>query len=432
MPLTLLRLLLALVALLGARFHRLPLLVVGRGWLLAGLLVLPSLLVVWELLRRRKPDGRWRRRLGLVALTTAAVALATTTAIEGRFQWMRRSVLAAEPERLARLGSHLMVGYQSPDEVRMLIGKRAIAGVFITARNVVGKDAPAIRREVASFQQARSAGDAPLFIAADQEGGPVSRLSPPLHRQGPPSNLDEPCRRDAAACDQLASAYGEFQGIGLAELGVNLNFAPVVDLDHRVNNPDDRFTRIRQRAISSDPAVVTRAADAYCRGLDRAGVRCTLKHFPGLGRVWGDTHLAAARLDATPAELVRSDWAPFRALMQTPGRFTMLAHVTLTALDPDQPVSLSRRVVGGLLRGEWGHEGPLVTDDFSMMAIHRSRSGAGGAAVEALNAGVDLILVSYDTDLYYPVMYALLRADREGRLDPAALRRSKARLGRQR
>jgi beta-N-acetylhexosaminidase len=427
----LLRLACAALLLVAATYHRVSLLVVGRAWMLASLLVLPSLLIGYQVARRRLPGGRWRARIGFLAMLLAGAALTTTLVIEARYRWMRHAVLAAEPERLARLGRHVVVGYLSTDEVRALIGKRGIGGVFITARNVQGKDAAAIRQEVDSFQAIRrSTGEPPLWIASDQEGGPVSRLSPPLHRQSPASSLAEPCARDPRACDELATAFGEVQGTGLSALGVNLNFAPVVDLDHHVVNPDDRYSRISQRAISSNPTVVAAVAEPYCRALEKKGVRCTLKHFPGLGRVWGDTHLGGAQLDTPLAELASSDWLPFRALMRAPDRFAMLAHVKLMAIDPERPASISKRVVAGLLRGEWGYDGPIVTDDFSMMAIQQSRSGAGGAAVEALNAGVDLVLVSYDPDQYYAVMYALLRADRDGRLDGERLRRSEARLAR--
>src|SRR5262249_26633459 len=114
------------------------------------------------------------------------------------------------------------------------------------------------------------------------------------------------------------------QGRELAGLGVNLNFAPVVDVDHGIINPADRYTQVHQRAISSDPAIVTDVAGAYCAGLAEAGVRCTLKHFPGLGRVFDDTHAGTAELTAQPDELEQSDWIPFRALIGNVNTFTML------------------------------------------------------------------------------------------------------------
>jgi beta-N-acetylhexosaminidase len=209
-----------------------------------------------------------------------------------------------------------------------------------------------------------------------------------------------------------------------------LNFAPVVGLDRGLVNPADRFTCIRQRAISNDPVIVTAAAGAYCDGLHEAGVRCTLKHFPGLGRVFADTHLGGASLEVAPNELAQSDWVPFRALMGRADAVTMLGHVTLTALDPSRPVSFSGPAVASLLRGEWHYRGVLITDDFSMGAVYRSRDGIAEAAVAAINAGVDLVLVSFDTDQFYPVMHGLLTADREGRLQPEALRQSEERLSR--
>jgi beta-N-acetylhexosaminidase len=188
------------------------------------------------------------------------------------------------------------------------------------------------------------------------------------------------------------------------------------------------LTRIHERAIAADPHVVTDVANHYCAGLWETGVRCTLKHFPGLGRVYEDTHRESANLSAEIAELVATDWVPFRALMPGINAFTMLGHVRLTAIDRQRPASFSRPVVAGLLRGDWNSDGILVTDDFCMAAVTDSREGVGGASVAALNAGVDLILVSYDSDQFYPMMHALLKADAEGRLRPDALRDSDRRL----
>ncbi len=222
------------------------------------------------------------------------------------------------------------------------------------------------------------------------------------------SHSDWNARREAVR------AYAADVGRSLSGLGINLNFAPVVDLDHGVSNPNDRYTRIGARAISSDPKIVADVAGEYCRGLARHGVHCTIKHFPGLGRVFEDTHLEHATL-ATPAEeLTKSDWLPFKDLMQQKSMFTMLAHVRLAAIDRDRPASVSVPVVSGLLRGDWKYDGILVTDDFSMRAAYRSDGGLARASISALNAGVDLILISYDPDQYFPVVHALLRAQAQG------------------
>jgi beta-N-acetylhexosaminidase len=174
---------------------------------------------------------------------------------------------------------------------------------------------------------------------------------------------------------------------------------------------------------------VSEVAETYCATLIEAGIRCTLKHFPGLGGVAADTHVETADLTIPEAELAAADWVPFRALMNRAGILTMLGHARLVAVDPQRPSSFSRAVIDGLLRRSWRHDGILLTDDFTMEAVFRSPEGLGGASVAALNAGIDLILVSYDPDQYYVVTAALIAAHRHGRLRPDTLLQSDARLG---
>jgi beta-N-acetylhexosaminidase len=411
---------------------RTPLFAGWRYMVLAILLALPAILVAFEIwwLRRNRSAPRILRAASFGALSLAVIAFGTTAALELNFQYKRQAVLSADAAQLQKLGAHILVGYRSEAMLQALMERRAIAGVFISARNVEGKTVEAVRDNVGALQaMRRQQGLAPLWIATDQEGGPVSRLSPPLMRQ---STLAEivALHRDPSERLLAIRQYAGRQGRALASLGVNLNFSPVVDLNHGLQNPEDRLTRIATRAISSDPKVVTQVADLYCATLKMTGVHCTLKHFPGLGRVYDDTHKVTAELDAPSAELERSDWLPFRQLMADDSTFTMLSHARLSALDPDRPTSFSQAVVKGLLREEWKHDGILVTDDFSMGAVTLSREGAAGGAIAALNAGVDLILVSYDPDQYFYVMYALLAADRGGKLRGEMLERSGKRLAR--
>jgi beta-N-acetylhexosaminidase len=356
--------------------------------------------------------------------------LTTTLAIEAHFHWVRHQVLHTDPAKIERVGRHLIVGYRSLEEVRELVRLRGVAGVFVSSRNVTGKSIDEIRQDIDSLQRIRKEqGLPPLWIATDQEGGIVSRLSPPLTRL-PPLSAIVARSADVAQQKQAVRQYALRQGRGLAEVGVNLNFAPVVDVNHKVINPDDRFTRIHQRAISHDPAVVAQVAAWYCSALEEAGVRCTLKHFPGLGRVFEDTHKDRANLKTSVTELTGTDWVPFRMLMRETNAFTMLSHVRLTSIDGDYPVSASPSVIAGLIRDKWKYDGILITDNFTMMGIYRSNSGIDRASIRALNAGVDLILVSWDTDQYYRVVYALMKADEGGELDRNALRQSDRRLAR--
>lgn len=411
---------------------RSPFLFAVRSWALKGLIVVPLSVILVEawVLYTSRPIQRTVRVLASVGLIAAALALSTTVVREARFRWVRHEVLQADATKLEKLGRHLIVGYVDQAEVRRLVRLKAVGGIFLSSRNVRGKSVTKIRQEMQSFQaERREQGVLPLWIATDQEGGIVSRLSPPLPRQ---PSLSEVVKRGPGELQRYRAVrrYAENQARGLANVGVNLNFAPVVDLNHQVVNPDDRYTRIYRRAISSDPKVVAQVARWYCKALEEAGVRCTLKHFPGLGRVFEDTHFGHANLGTCVTELSETDWVPFRILMRETKAFTMLGHVRLTALDSDRPVSLSPAVVAGLIRGKWNHDGLMITDNFSMYAVYRSRCGIENGSVQALNAGVDLILVSYDPDQYYPMMYALLKADQEGKLDPNILQRSDRRLER--
>ena len=409
---------------------RSSLLAAVRPMALAGLVVLSLALIFAEgwALRSSRPGHRLLTVLNALGLSMAVLALTCTLVLEARFHWERYQVLRADPRELEGLGRHVIVGYRDIEEVRELVRLRAVAGVFITTRNVRGKSLEQVRQEIQSVQSIRETQGLPrLWVATDQEGGMVSRLSPPLPELPPISEMVERSA-DRAQLEQAVRKFATTQGRGLADLGVNLNLAPVVDLNHNIRNTGDVYTLIYRRAIAHDPGVVTQVAGWYCAALEETGVSCTLKHFPGLGRVSGDTHFVAARLDTPVAELTGTDWMPFLELMRHSGVFTMLGHVRLTALDPDLPVSMSPAVVGGLLRTKWKYDGVLITDDFCMSAVYRSSFGIGNGSVQALNAGVDLILVSWDESQYYRVMHALLTAAGQGRLDVKALARSDCRL----
>jgi beta-N-acetylhexosaminidase len=426
------KLLVALVCLAGAGLVRSPGYAELRPWLLVLLLAGSALTALASL--------GWRRnRLELVPFAISIAALLFTASIETRFQLTKRAVLRAEPATLQKLSRHIIVGFGQWDAVRALVTRGLIGGVFVTRRNVVGLDAAAIAGEIAALQAIRRAQALPpLWIATDQEGGGVARMTPPLPRQPTLAtatrNLPGTDRQSAVAA--IVAAYALEQGRGLAGLGFNLNFAPVVDLDHGVNNPADAYSRISSRAISADPAVVADVAGIYCDGLAAVQVLCTLKHFPGLGRVFEDTHVNEGALRQSVAELEATDWVPFRRLLgdasgQPARPAVMVGHVRLPALDPAQPVSTSAVAINGLLRTAWGFDGLVITDDLCMGAIYNSREGIGRASVGALNAGVDLLLISWDGDQLYPVLAALLAANTAGGPDGLAdgtLARSARRL----
>jgi beta-N-acetylhexosaminidase len=365
----------------------------------------------------RTAGGRWLVALWLLPPLAVVPAIVS-------FEFTKFRVLRTAPQLRQDLGRHFVVGYSSFDEVAQLAAKGLIGGVYVTGSNVAGKDPLQIRAEIAVLQERRrDAGWPPLIVATDQEGGAVSHLSPPLMRLPPLSALAE-LPPDIRA--KLAEELGRAQGRELASIGVTVNFAPVLDLKPPVRRTRlDLNTRIGDRAISGDPAVVSDVALGFVRGLEAAGVDATIKHFPGLGRVASDTHIVSAALDTPLDELEASDWRPFRDVLAGTKAQLMVGHVNLTAVDPDRPASHSKAVIDGIIRKRWNYDGVIITDDLDMGAVF---THVCTAVVEALNAGADLLLVAYDGAQFYR-MFACASAARN-KLDPEMLAKSAARLDR--
>ena len=361
----------------------------------------------------------WRRHLPRHMAWVLVAVLAVTLWREAEYRAQRDAVLDAG-EAMQAVGRHFIVGYTDFEEVKLLAARGLIGGIYLARRNLRGRELAEVAAEIEALQAIRQRAELPpLIVAGDQEGGPVSHLSPLLEAMPPLASV-------AGHGDDAGYRYGLQQAAGLAALGVNLNFGPVVDLrPPGADNPHDRLTRLSARAISNDPATVSIVAGGYIDGLNESGVRATIKHFPGLARVRADTHLFAARLDDTPDELA-TDWQPFRTLAHHPGTAMMLGHVTLAAIDPERAASHSAAVVDGLLRGDWGYEGVLVTDDLNMGAVFDL--GIGRVAAEALAAGVDLVLVSYDPRQVYRALHGAAQALKDGKIGRPKLDRSARRL----
>ena len=161
-------------------------------------------------------------------------------------------------------------------------------------------------------------------------------------------------------------------------------------------------------------------------GSRRRASGATVKHFPGLGRVRADTHHFSADLDTPLEELEASDWIPFRKVLAGSKAQLMIGHVTLTSVDPDRAASHSRLVVDGIVRKKWNYQGVIMTDDLVMGAIYQRNVCT--AVVEALNAGVDLLLVAFDGAQFYRIFACAAAASAQGKLDAATLRDSEMRL----
>jgi beta-N-acetylhexosaminidase len=391
---------------------------------------------VTKIVRHTKKNIRLAAKI-MAAKITDPVSISETTVVaepaarEAPVQQLSRAeIFMTDPGRLERVGRHLIVGFHSFSEVKALVEKRAIAGIFITDHNVRNRPARDIKSDIEALQAIRVEQGLPhLIVAADQEGGAVSRLSPPLKKQMSLGRLLAGLTHD----DERRKAVEDYAGTQAEELkrmGVTLNFAPVVDLKLNPSNRDDGETRLRLRAIAADPYLVAKVAGWYCDKVAASGIMCTLKHFPGLGRVARDTHVASGEISATAGQLELNDWVPFRNVMSKPNAAMMLGHVRVNIIDKTTPASFSRPVIHDLIRDQWAYDGLLITDDFSMGAVTGSKGGIGAAALKSIDSGVDLVLVSFTEKHLDEVMSTLIAADAESSIDRAVTGASNDRIAR--
>ena len=226
----------------------------------------------------------------------------------------------------------------------------------------------------------------PPFIAIDQEGGRVHRLPAPFTRFPSAYALGRTRNPDLAYRFGLATAQE------LAAVGINLNFAPVLDVH---SNPDNPV--IGDRSLGSDPSQVARLGWAITQGLRDGGIIPCGKHFPGHGDTAQDSHLQLPVVEKGRESLNAVELPPFIFACRNQIESLMTAHVLYPRLDPAYPATLSHSIIGGLLRGELGYEGVVFGDDLEMAAISQNYSLAE-AISRAVHAGVDVLLFCHQRE----------------------------------
>ncbi|MDX8523831.1 beta-N-acetylhexosaminidase [Mesorhizobium sp. MSK_1335] len=252
-------------------------------------------------------------------------------------------------------------------------------GFILFARNI--GEAGQIRDLVASMRDCVGRPDAPVFI--DQEGGRVQRLRPPLAPNYPAGGaLGALWRDDREAGSRAAWLLARLHAFDLSRLGITADCLPVLDVP--VEGASDV---IGARAYGKEPNPVIELGRASAEGLMSGGVLPVMKHIPGHGRAFADTHFALPTVGTPLDELRRHDFAPFKALNQLP--MAMTAHVVYSAVDPDNPATTSAKVVNEVIRGEIGFDGLLMSDDTSMKALSGDFPTKAAAI---LAAGCDLVL----------------------------------------
>lgn len=283
-----------------------------------------------------------------------------------------------------KIGQKFMIGISGPElkgEEERFLSEHPMGGFILFERNLKSPEQIlALCRRLWHFAP-------PPFIAIDHEGGRVHRLPQPFTRFPAAALLGRTLR------PELARNVGEAQARELLAVGINLNFSPVLDvLTHPAN------AVIGDRALGSEPGPVKKLGWALAEGLRAGGIIPCGKHFPGHGGTAEDSHLTLPVSERGRAELEATDLPPFLGACRSGIEALMTAHVLYPALDRARPATLSRVVVTGLLREEWGYEGVVFGDDMEMRAI-RDRYPAEEAGLLGTEAGVDVMLFCHTAEL---------------------------------
>ncbi len=322
--------------------------------------------------------------------------------------WRRARAMVRKMSLAERAGQTIVATYAGTGAPVGLVRDLHLGGVIVMGNNVAST-----KQVQRSNRRLSTSVKRPLVISVDQEGGIVARV-------GPPATEFPTFMTHGAADDRTVSrAAAEASGAELRDLGFTMVFAPVADVTIGPSDPT-----IGSRSAGSRPGLVSRVVQASTAGYVEAGVVPVLKHFPGHGSVPADSHLTLPVQRASKAALRTRDLVPFARAAHYGAPAVMLAHIDVRAIDPGTPSSLSKRVSTGLLRRDLGFHGLAVTDSLGMAAIAK-RYGSGEAAVRALRAGADVLLMPPSPAA---ARAAVVAAVRQGRLPGARVKEAAQRV----
>lgn len=312
------------------------------------------------------------------------------------------------PEQLTGVGTAV----QAKDATRDALGRYPVGGLIYFSKNI---------RTVEQIREmlSKTAGYSkyPLFLAVDEEGGVVSRVAGALETEdvGPMADIG------AGGNEEDARAVGATLAAYLRGYGFNLDFAPVADV---LTNPDNRA--IGNRSFGSDPELVSRMVAAEVSGLQEGGVSACIKHFPGHGDTGGDSHDGPVETTRTLEEMQTTEFLPFLAGINAGVDMVMVGHIHAPGLPGggELPASMNENIITGILRQQLGYDGIVITDAMDMSAISKYYA-ADEAAVKALKAGADMILMPEDFQKAYE---GVLAAVREGVIDEERINDSLRRI----
>lgn len=286
-------------------------------------------------------------------------------------------------------------GVELSEKSREMIREDKVGGIIFFKDNLV--NANQIVTLLNSIKAENMQQQYPLFLGIDQEGGRVTRI-PELN------NL--PTNKQIGKKDNPALAFqlGELLGKQLNAFGFNLDFAPVLDVDSNPNNPV-----IGDRSFGSDPKLVSELGISTMKGLQSENVISVIKHFPGHGDTEVDSHIELPIVSKNMKELQALEFIPFQNALKSGADVVMIGHILLPEIDANKPSSISNVVITKILREQLKYEGVVMTDDMTMKAILDNYE-IGEAAVEAVKAGNDIVLIAHDYEKVQRAIQAILEA----------------------
>lgn len=318
-----------------------------------------------------------------------------------------------------KIGQMLIYGFKgqkAEEDAIPLIKKYKLGGVILFSRNISSEDQTIdLDRDIQKYATDKL--KIPAFISIDQEGGKVLRIQ--NFGTVLPGNMNLGATRSST----LSFLAGKLTAVDLEMLGINMNFAPVLDVNTSAKNEV-----IGVRSFGSDPDMVAMLGSSYIKGIQSRKVSATAKHFPGHGNTNGDSHFETLVTNRSLDELKKSDLKPFYEAVKNGVDAIMTAHISVPSVDNSgAPATLSHKVITGILRKEMGYNGLVITDDMEMRPVTKDWP-IGKAAIHAVVAGCDMIIVVWTDSAKKEVYESLLNAVKENKISEARIDESVRRI----
>lgn len=315
-----------------------------------------------------------------------------------------------------KIGQMIIAGVQgtsASSEDERMIKEQYVGGIIFYKNNLA--DSASVVRFGNQLKQWNESNSVPLLLSVDQEGGRVSRL-PGLNLLPTAQEIGQWNSREAAA--EIGTILGE----EVKGMGLNMNFAPVLDINNNPKNPV-----IGDRSFGSTAEIVSSMGIEVMKQMKQTGVIPVVKHFPGHGDTETDSHLDLPVIHKSEKDLTQLEWKPFVSAIEEGADAVMVAHILFPQIDEQYPSSLSPAVVTGQLRDKLGFEGVILTDDLTMGAI-ANRYGIGEASVLSVQAGTDIVLIAHEYSNVDEVIVALKQSVADGTLSEERIDESVRRI----